>query len=133
MIANNTKKTFPHDIQPNFDKTFINYNELIIMDERTPEARSTSPVDLEDVMNMVEPKAIQIRNQMWELKDEIADLKKELGRFVFHPEEHILAFYLDEAERYDPETSEFHKAHMEIVDYRDEYSGWNEEYSNDRG
>ena len=113
--------------EPNCDLPFINYNEFVIMDGHSPENTTSCPVDLIDVYNVVEGAANQIRTKMWELKDEIADLKKELSRFLSHPEEHILAFYSDEAERYDPETCEFHKAHMEIVDYRDEYSGWNDE------
>ena len=42
-------------------------------------------------------------------------------------------FFLDVRQHYeskedsDPENCQFHREHMETVDYRDEYSGWNEE------
>lgn len=101
---------------------FINYNDLTSYNRA-----ETKWVDLHDVINSVEPRAVQVENQIWELKVQIAELKKELSNFLSHPDGHILAFYLDEAERYDPETSEFHRDHMETVDYRDEFSGWNDE------
>lgn len=50
---------------------FINYNDLTSYDRA-----ETKWVDLHDVINSVEPRAVQVENQIWELKVQIAELKK---------------------------------------------------------